>query len=65
MIACVASQVLKDGHPKLGLVQRAISILLYGNGSPKKVREKSMCVPRGGFSFSLFHAYLYCHIFIF
>ena len=39
LMACVVSQVLKDRHPKLGLVQRAVSILLYGNGSPKKVEK--------------------------
>ena len=35
-IACLASQLLKDGHPKLGLMQRAVAIFLYGNGSSKQ-----------------------------
>ncbi len=37
VIACIASQLVKDGHPKLGLAQRAISIFLYGNGASKQV----------------------------
>lgn len=37
-IACLASQLVKDGHPKLGLMQRAMSIFLYGNGASKDVR---------------------------
>ncbi len=37
VIACIASQLVKDGHLKLGLAQRAISIFLYGNGAIKQV----------------------------
>ena len=37
-ISCLASQLVKDRHPKLGLMQRAVSVMLYGNGSSKQVR---------------------------
>ncbi len=37
LIACLVSQVLKDHHPKLGLLQRVVSVLLYGNGVSKQV----------------------------
>ena len=36
-IASLACQLLKDNHPKLGLMQRAVSVLLYGNGTSKHV----------------------------
>lgn len=35
LIACLASQILKDHHP--GLLQRTVSVLLYGNGVNKQV----------------------------
>lgn len=34
-----ASKLLKSGHQQLGLVQRVVSIMLYGNGSSKQVRK--------------------------
>lgn len=34
----VASLLLKCRHQRMGLVQRAVSIMLYGNGSSKQVR---------------------------
>ena len=34
-IASLACQLLKDGHPQLGLLQRAVSVLLYANGTSK------------------------------
>lgn len=36
-IASIACQLLKDSHPKLGLMQRAVSVMLYGNGTSKNV----------------------------
>lgn len=36
-ISSLACQLLKDNHPKLGLMQRAVSVLLYGNGTSKHV----------------------------
>ena len=33
----IASQLLKCRHPKMGLVQQAISVMLYGNSVPKQV----------------------------
>ena len=33
----VAVQLLKFGHQKMCLVQRAVSVLMYGNGSTKAV----------------------------
>lgn len=36
-ISCLASKLLKDRHPKLSLMQRAVSVMLYGNGSSKIV----------------------------
>ena len=38
LLCLLASQLLKQRHPKLGLVQRAMSVLLYGNGTNKQVR---------------------------
>ena len=37
VIASLACQLLKDGHPQLGLLQRAVSVLLYANGTSKSV----------------------------
>ena len=37
LICVIASQLLKARHQRMGLVQRAISIMLYGNGSHKQV----------------------------
>ncbi len=37
LICFLVSQILKQRYPKLGLVQRAISIALYGNGTNKQV----------------------------
>ena len=36
-ISCMASQLLKDGHPKLGLMQRGVSAMLHKNRSCKQV----------------------------
>ena len=38
LLCVIASQLLKQRQPKLGLVQRAVSILMYGNGTSKQVR---------------------------
>lgn len=38
LLCLLASQLLKQRYPKLGLVQRAMSVLLYGNGTKKQVR---------------------------
>lgn len=38
LICFVASLLLKSRHQRMGLVQRAVSIMLYGNGSSKQVR---------------------------
>ena len=40
-IASLACQLLKDSHPKLGLMQRAASVLLYAYGTSKHVRNCS------------------------
>lgn len=37
LLCMVASQLLKSYHPCMGLVQRAVSIMLYGNGTAKQV----------------------------
>ncbi len=37
LLCLLASQLLKHRFPKLGLVQRAVSVLLYGNGTNKQV----------------------------
>ena len=37
LMCLIASMVLKQNSPKLGLVQRAISVLLYGNATSKVV----------------------------
>ena len=36
LLCLLASQLLKQCYPQLGLVQRAISVLLYGNGTNKQ-----------------------------
>lgn len=36
-LASLACQLLKDSHPQLGLLQRAVSVLLYANGAGKNV----------------------------
>ena len=38
LICLVVSQLLKSRHRRMGLVQRAVSIMLYGNSSSKQVR---------------------------
>lgn len=38
LVCVIASQLLKARHQRLGLVQRATSVMLYGNGSSKQVR---------------------------
>ena len=45
LLACIASQLLKDNHPKLGLMQRSLSVLLYGNGVNKHVSKNSILFP--------------------
>ncbi len=37
LLCFLASVILKQRSPKLGLVQRAISLLMYGNGTSKEV----------------------------
>ena len=37
LLCMLASQLLKCCHPKLGLVQWAVSIMMYGNGTAKQV----------------------------
>lgn len=37
LLCFVASQLLKSRHQRMGLVQRAISIMLYGHGTAKQV----------------------------
>ena len=38
LLCVLSSQLLKQRYPRLGLVQRAMSVLLYGNGINKQVR---------------------------
>ena len=40
ILCMVISQLLKFKPPKMALVQRAISVLLYGNGASKQVRTE-------------------------
>ncbi len=42
LICFLASLLIKSRHKHMGLVQRATSIMLYGNGSNKQVKN---CVP--------------------
>ena len=37
MLCMLASQLLKSRHQRMGLVQRVISVMLYGNGTAKQV----------------------------
>jgi L1 cell adhesion molecule like protein len=37
LLSFAASLILKKRSPKMGLVQRAVSLLLYGNGACKQV----------------------------
>lgn len=37
LLCMLASQFIKCRHPKLGLVQRAVSVMMYGNGTSKQV----------------------------
>ena len=39
LLCLLASQLLKSRHQRMGLVQRAVSVMLYGNGSSKEVRS--------------------------
>ena len=39
LVALIASQLLKARHQRMGLVQRAVSVMLYGNGSSKQVGD--------------------------
>ena len=39
----IACQLLKSRHPKMGLVQKAISVMLYGNSVAKQVTKKFKC----------------------
>ena len=43
LVLIVASQLLKSRHQWLGLVQQAVSIMLYGNSSSKQVRKLAVC----------------------
>ncbi len=38
LLGLLISQLLKPRHQRMGLVQRAISLMLYGNGAGKQVR---------------------------
>lgn len=37
LICMVASQLLKSCNQSMGLVQRAVSVMMYGNGTAKQV----------------------------
>ena len=37
LLCFLASQLLKSCHQRMGLVQRAVSIMMYGNGTAKQV----------------------------
>ena len=37
LLCLMASQILKSRHQHLGLVQRAVSVMMYGNGTAKQV----------------------------
>ena len=37
LLCLIASMILKHYCPRVSLVQRAISVVLYGSGTPKKV----------------------------
>ena len=36
LLCLIATMILKSRHRKLGLVQRALSVMLYGNGTAKQ-----------------------------
>ena len=40
LLCLLASQILKAKHQHLGLVQRAVSVMLYGNGTAKQVKTR-------------------------
>lgn len=40
LLCFLASQLLKSRHQRLCLVQRAVSVMLYGNGTAKQVKIK-------------------------
>ena len=40
LVCFVASQLLKSRHQQLSLVQRAVSVMMYGNGAAKQVRDQ-------------------------
>ena len=40
-IASIACQLLKDNYPKLGLMQRAVSVLFYANGTSKNISPRA------------------------
>ena len=37
LLCLIATMILKSRHRHMGLVQRAISVMLYGNGTAKEV----------------------------
>ena len=37
LLCFLASQLLKSRHQHMGLVQRAVSVMMYGNGTAKQV----------------------------
>ncbi len=39
LLCFLASQILKSRHQRMGLVQRAVSIMMYGNGTAKQVSD--------------------------
>lgn len=43
LLCFVASQLLKAHNQHMGLVQRAVSIMLFGNGTSKQVNFKLCC----------------------
>lgn len=40
LVCFLASQLLKSWHQRLSLVQRAVSVMMYGNGAAKQVRDQ-------------------------
>ena len=39
LLCLLASMMLKSRHQHMGLVQRAVSVMLYGNGTAKQVNK--------------------------
>ncbi len=39
LLCFLASPILKSRHQRMGLVQRAVSIMMYGNGTAKQVSD--------------------------